>query len=175
MFSGDWRPSDWPAVEAHSSVQKDGGRGAAAWSGRCSGPMQVAGLGCWDVWEGKWASGGGWDDSFQQGCFLAAAQLAAPQRLIRSCSRCWCLVASLKPTDKHQRNKANPRLLLHWQEHYSVRVCMRGFVLCTENNRLCMNELQLFQFWKARTFCQTCPPIGINEVLRLAESVTSLK
>lgn len=42
---------------------------------------------------------------FKRG-FLAAAQLATPQRLIKSSRGSWCLVASPSSADKHQRNKA---------------------------------------------------------------------
>lgn len=59
MFSGDWRPSVWPAVQVHSLLLGDGdgggggGGGAAALCGRWSGLMQVAVLACL---EGKWVS-----------------------------------------------------------------------------------------------------------------------
>lgn len=88
--------------------------------------MQVAVLACL---EGKWVSSGDEMMVFKRG-FLAAAQLAVPQRLIKSSSGFWCLVASPSSTEKLHRNKANPRLLLHWQEN----PFLRGIALGTENN-----------------------------------------
>lgn len=89
----------------------------------------------WHVWEGS-GRASGWDEIivFKWG-FLAAAQLAVPQRLIKSSTGCWCLVASPSSPDKHQRNKANPRLL-HWQENRVWEVHRLIFVhecvLCAE-------------------------------------------
>lgn len=61
MFSGDWRPGVWPAVQVHSLVLGDGGRRGegretAALCGRWSGLTLVAVLACLE--KGKWASGG---------------------------------------------------------------------------------------------------------------------
>lgn len=96
MFSGDWRPGVWPAVQVHSLVLGDGGRRGegretAALCGRWSGLTLVAVLACLE--KGKWASGGDEMIVFKRGS-LATAQLAVPQRLIKSCSGSWCLVAS---------------------------------------------------------------------------------
>ena len=144
------------------------GRETAALCGRWSGLTQVAVLACLE--KGKWASGGDEMIVFERG-FLATAQLAGPQRLIRSCSGSWCLVASPSSIDKLQRNKAKKKscCCCCWQESSSVS--MWGIVLHTEDDvcawigqngacvlcHICLWEelFELFDLvvvWKVRTF-----------------------